>query len=59
MPNKENRFQDQNLRVSDFEQEVWVVCPQCAKKAITRVDFETKNADYFALFAVTTKKKTR
>lgn len=39
-----NRFQDENLRRSDFYKEVWVVCTSCAKKAIATVDFETKKA---------------
>ena len=39
-----NRFQDQNLRLTDFQKEVWVVCPQCAKKAIAKVDYETQKA---------------
>ncbi|WP_437920576.1 hypothetical protein [Sphingobacterium sp. LRF_L2] len=28
------RFQDENLRASDFYNEVWVHCPMCRKKAI-------------------------
>ena len=39
-----NRFQDENLRRSDFYKEVWVVCTSCAKKAIATVDFEAKKA---------------
>ena len=42
-----NRFQDQNLRLSDFQKEVWVVCPKCAKKAIAMVNFETQIARLF------------
>ena len=44
-----NRFQDENLILSDFYQEVWVVCPSCEKKAIARVNNETKNARLFCV----------
>jgi hypothetical protein len=39
-----NRFQDENLLLSDFYKEVVVVCPTCAKKAIAKVNSETKTA---------------
>lgn len=39
-----NRFQDQNHRLSDFEKEVWVVCPKCSQQAITRLNDEAKEA---------------
>lgn len=39
-----NRFQDENLLRADLYKEVWVVCPTCAKKAISTVDFEIKKA---------------
>lgn len=39
-----NRFQDENLILSDFYKEVWVVCPSCAKKAMAKVNYETKTA---------------
>lgn len=42
-----NRFQDQNLRLTDFQKEVWVVCPQCSKKAIAKVDYEFQKAKLF------------
>ncbi|MBW8359245.1 MAG: hypothetical protein K0M63_05495 [Weeksellaceae bacterium] len=42
-----NRFQDENLRLSDFEREVWVVCPACAKKAVATLDSERKTARLF------------
>lgn len=32
--NQDNRFIDANKRLSDFYNEVWVVCPACAGKAI-------------------------
>lgn len=44
-----NRFQDENVLLSDFYQEVVVVCPTCAKKAIAKVNFETKTARLFCL----------
>ncbi|MHC1777594.1 MAG: hypothetical protein AB9834_19505 [Lentimicrobium sp.] len=31
-----SRFNDQNYRLSDFQDEVWVVCPNCRQKAIAR-----------------------
>lgn len=42
-----NRFTDQNKRLSDFQAEVWIVCPNCTKKAITNVDYELKKAILF------------
>ena len=47
--NKQNRFQDENLRLSNFHHEVWVVCPSCAKKAMAKVNLETKTARLFCL----------
>lgn len=44
-----NRFQDKNLILCNFYHEVWVVCPSCAKKAMTTVNFETKTARLFCL----------
>lgn len=41
------RFTDQNKGLSDFQTEVWVVCPTCAKKAIAKVDYELKKAILF------------
>jgi len=29
-----SRFNDQNYRLADFQDEVWVVCPSCQRKAI-------------------------
>ncbi|WP_417431657.1 hypothetical protein [Halpernia sp.] len=40
MNKNEPRFQDQHLRLADFNQEVWVVCPQCSKKAIAKANEE-------------------
>jgi hypothetical protein len=42
-----NRFHDENLILSNFYQEVWVVCPSCAKKATAKVNFEAKVARLF------------
>lgn len=39
-----NRFHDQNLRITDFQQEVDVVCPKCQKKALATVNYEDKQA---------------
>ena len=44
---KSNRFQDENLILSNFYHEVWVVCPSCSKKA--KVNFETKTTRLFCL----------
>jgi len=43
----QNRFQDENKVLADFYKEVWVVCPSCAKKAISTVNFETQTARLF------------
>jgi len=45
--NQPNRFQDENLLLSDFYKEVWVVCASCSKKALATVNFETKKARLF------------
>lgn len=47
--NKQNRFQDENLNLSNFYKEVWVVCPSCANKAIARVNFENNTARLLCL----------
>ena len=47
MTNQPNRFQDENLTISDFYKEVLVVCISCEKKAIPKVSFETKSARLF------------
>lgn len=44
-----NRFQDENLLLTHFYQEVAVVCPTCAKKARAKVNPETKTARLFCL----------
>jgi|SRR5690554_990554 len=38
------RFQDEKKILSDFYNEVWVVCPSCQKKAVAKVDFEKQQA---------------
>lgn len=44
-----NRFQDENLTLSHFYEEVWVVCPNCKKKAIAKVVFENQIARLFCV----------
>lgn len=41
------RIHDQNKKLSDFQTEVWVICPSCSKKATTKVDYEQKRAILF------------
>lgn len=38
------RFQDENLILSDFYKEVLVFCPKCKSKALATVNFEEKLA---------------
>jgi transcription elongation factor Elf1 len=40
----QKRFQDKHLKLADFYQEVWIVCPKCAQMAVATVDFEKKSA---------------
>ena len=47
--NSTNRFQDENLVLSDFYDEVWVVCPACAKRAIAKRYVEEKTARLFCV----------
>ena len=44
-----NRFQDENLVLSDFYDEVWVVCPACEKKAMAKRNAEEKSARLFCV----------
>jgi Zn ribbon nucleic-acid-binding protein len=44
-----NHFQDENLLLSNFYQEVWIVCPSCDKKAMATVNDETKTARLFCV----------
>jgi hypothetical protein len=57
MPNP-NRFQDENLLLSNFYQEVWIVCPTCAKKAMAKVNYETTTARLFCLHCGCNKETT-
>lgn len=38
------RFQDQNYRLKDFQEEVAVACPKCNKKALATVNYGDKKA---------------
>ncbi len=40
-----NRFQDQNLRLSDFNNEVIVECPACNKKATASISSDAEYAN--------------
>lgn len=42
-----NRFRDEQKRLSDFNKEVWVICPSCACKAIAVVNDVNKIARMF------------
>ncbi len=53
-----NRFQDENLLLSNFYQEAWVVCPSCGKKALAKVNYETKTARLFCLHCGCNKETT-
>ena len=44
-----NRFEDENLTLSDFYKEVWVVCQSCTEKAVATVNFDLKSARIFCL----------
>lgn len=56
--NHPNRFQDENFVPSDFYQEVCVVCPSCSKKAMAKVNFETKTARLLCLHCGCNKETT-
>jgi hypothetical protein len=43
------RFQDENLLLSDFYNDVWVVCPACAKMAICKTFEDIKKARLFCI----------
>lgn len=45
-----SRFNDENLRLADFNTENHMSCPKCAKKAIATVDYEKKEARLYCLF---------
>ena len=44
-----HRFQDQNHRLSHFQDHVDVVCPGCGKKAAATADHEKKEARLYCL----------
>ena len=39
-----SRFQDEQYTLSDFQKEVLIHCPRCAKQAIARVDYDLQKA---------------
>lgn len=43
----EKRFQDEEKRLTDFYQEVWVKCPSCAQRAVATVDFTIYKAGLY------------
>ena len=47
--NQLNRFEDENLVIAHFFNEVLVACPSCAKKAIAKATFEVKKVRLFCL----------
>jgi len=40
----QNRFNDQNKRITEFQTEVLVICPSCGQKAKASVDYEKEKA---------------
>ncbi|MBK8519473.1 MAG: hypothetical protein WAT20_14715 [Ferruginibacter sp.] len=47
--NQPYRFEDENLVISDFFNEVLVVCPACAKKALATANIVTKKVRLFCV----------
>lgn len=47
--NPNNRFRDENLLLTDFFDEVWVVCVACEKKAIAKTNIEATTARMFCV----------
>lgn len=43
------RFADKNFRLSDFCDEVWVVCPTCGKQAIAKANREARLVRLFCV----------
>jgi len=43
----QNRFEDENKRITDFYNDVLVQCPICCKKAFAKVDHELQKARLF------------
>ena len=49
MTGHNKRFKDQNLRISDFYDEVVVICPACSKNAIAKSNTSTHTARLWCL----------
>lgn len=47
--NEHKRLEDENLLISDFFNEVLVICPACAAKAVAKANTEAKKARLFCL----------
>ena len=47
--NEPTRFNDENKTLSDFSNEVWVVCPACSKRAVARADYQLNKARLFCV----------
>lgn len=47
--NPTNRFQDENKVLTHFNEEVWVVCSSCSKKAIAKIDATEKTARLYCV----------
>lgn len=47
--NGPNRFEDENLLISDFFNEVMVVCPTCARKAVAIANIDAKKVRLFCV----------
>lgn len=43
------RFRDENKRLSDFYDEVWVKCPKCSSKAFAKADHAAHQVRLFCL----------
>lgn len=41
---KHERFNDQNKRLTEFRNEVLVVCPSCRRQAVASVDYENEKS---------------
>lgn len=54
----QNRFQDENKTISEFQKDVLVVCPKCEKKAFAKVNYESRSARLFCENCGYSKQKT-
>ena len=43
----QNRFTDENKRLTEFQNDVLVKCPNCEKKAVAKADYENQKARLF------------